>query len=362
MYSPETIEQYKAETGAATDRLIEMLTYGRPAWGKTEDAFIEKFIKPTKASEDQFGNFWLEIPKLDGSRSAIIWSCHTDTVHHEDGMQKLDFDQEVGMVALDKTSKSSCLGADDTTGVWLMLEMVAANVPGLYIFHRAEEIGAQGSRWIAAQCEKNKDIIAHIKYAIAFDRKGTKDIITHQCGRRTASDVFALSFAEQMPEGMVPSDRGVFTDTESYSDLIPECTNIAVGYYDQHSSLECQDVDFALEMRKSLIQFDEDKLVKEGLRTPGDDDWGDWSYSASTYGSVKRVYPKFDLDEKPFGQPDAEGWEAELTGHPTKTGSYEEAEDLIRQHPEAIAALLDEMGYDAYEISDYIHKIYRAGL
>ena len=34
---------------------------------------------------------------------------------------------------------------------------------------------------------------------------------------------------------------GVFTDTALYRDIIPECTNISVGYFHAHSSQECID-------------------------------------------------------------------------------------------------------------------------
>ena len=44
---------------------------------------------------------------------------------------------------------SDCLGADDGAGVFLMLEMIDANVEGTYIFHRGEERGGWGSSQIA---------------------------------------------------------------------------------------------------------------------------------------------------------------------------------------------------------------------
>jgi hypothetical protein len=41
---------------------------------------------------------------------------------------------------------SNCLGADCTTGVWLILEMIKANVPGVYVIHSDEEVGGKGAR------------------------------------------------------------------------------------------------------------------------------------------------------------------------------------------------------------------------
>ena len=60
--------------------------------------------------------------------------------------------------------------------------MIAADVPGTYIFHREEEIGGKGSGWIA----DNKDNwLSNYSSCIAFDRYGNNSIITHQGMERT---------------------------------------------------------------------------------------------------------------------------------------------------------------------------------
>jgi hypothetical protein len=65
------------------------------------------------------------------------------------GRQKIGFDKSyrVGLAASEKMS--SCLGADDAAGVWLLCEMIRAGIPGLYVFHRNEERGGRGAEFFA---------------------------------------------------------------------------------------------------------------------------------------------------------------------------------------------------------------------
>lgn len=114
-----------------------------------------------------------------------------DTVHKEEGRQNLNLKDGI----LTQPSKSSCLGGDDTAGIWLMLEMIKAGIEGVYIIHYGEERGGIGSR---AKATKEPLFFTGIDIAIAFDRAGYSDIITHLCYGRTASDAFADSFAKEL--------------------------------------------------------------------------------------------------------------------------------------------------------------------
>ncbi len=243
--------------------LLEMLTYPRPAFSEADELFCARYIEPTGARADAFGNYILRIGPRDirDGPARVAWCAHTDTVHRASGRQRLRISN--GIVRVANPLRSNCLGADDTTGVWLLLEMIRADVPGLYIFHRAEERGCLGSNWI----EQNApELLGGIDYAIAFDRAGYDSVITHQMGARTASDAFAWSIAAQLPPGMAPDDGGVYTDTEVYAHIIPECTNLSVGYARQHSANETQDLDFARQLRDALLRLDVDALACE--RTP----------------------------------------------------------------------------------------------
>jgi hypothetical protein len=125
------------------------------------------------------------------------------------------------------------------------------------VFHFAEEIGCVGSHAIV---DKEPGLLKGIQAAVAFDRRGTAEVITHQ-GVRTASDAFAESMALQLPGRFKPSDKGVLTDTKHYRGLVPECTNISVGYYNEHRPHEALDTHHLIELRDHMVKFDQKKVV-----------------------------------------------------------------------------------------------------
>lgn len=285
-------------------RFREMLIYMRPSGTDTEEQFAEAFLYPHGFTRDPHKNLVLRI----GDNPTVLWSSHIDTVHRQEGFQRTQIlytpdTCEVGLHPDQLNSiKPSCLGADCTTGVYLMVEMVKAKVPGLYIIHHGEESGCIGSYALA---QHSPDTLAGIKYAIAFDRKGTSEVITHQCGSRTASDAFAVSLATLLHDKglgytLKPSDGGVYTDTNSYPHIIPECTNLAVGYTGQHSSFEIQDLVYLMALKNALVtltQDDIDTLVV--ARDPSDDPYDGYGSfygrSSSKYGG-SRSYGYYDSD------------------------------------------------------------------
>ena len=239
------------------DLLLDMLSYRRPAGSQTERQFIERFIAPTGAKPDGYGNYILRVGEWP-----VLWSAHTDTVHKQGGRQQVRVCGQTAMVP----DGSNCLGADDGTGCWILLEMIRAGVEGLYVFHRAEETGCNGSRYIATH---TPELLDGIQAAIAFDRRGYDSIVTHQVGFRTASDGFALSLSEALGiSSLQPDDGGIFTDTLEYAHLIPECTNVSVGYTGAHGQWESQDLAFAEELRDAVIRMDLTALAI--LRSPFD--------------------------------------------------------------------------------------------
>jgi len=200
------------------------------------------------------------------------------------------------------------LGADDTVGVFLMIEMVRRRVPGIYVWHAGEEMGCIGSRALA---DARPDWLNTVKAVIALDRRGTSDVITHQCGSRTASQAFALALAAQLRAAdpdlqYSPSANGSFTDSDSYTSIVPECTNLSVGYYHEHTSNEVLDVPFVLRLLDALCDLDTASLPIErdpAVREPNmlyfpaqrdeyDDRWlHEWAY-----GKHSRLEPCQYLD------------------------------------------------------------------
>jgi hypothetical protein len=236
--------------------------------------------------------------------SKILWSCHIDTVHSLEfdnaKSQKIIFDVDDTMLAM--SGGQYPLGADNGAGMWLLLEMIAEGVPGTYIFHRGEERGGIGSDGMATHWA---DMIKMHTHAIAFDRRGFTDVITHQWGGRCCSERFANQMSAILGMGYEPDDGGSFTDTANYTHLIPECTNISVGYHDEHSQNESLDLTHLVELRAKVIEaFKEPKyaLIVERKVTDTDDDR--WGYG--TYGMYARGYNphrgtvNFDADDAPY--------------------------------------------------------------
>ena len=308
------------------ERLLEMLQTRRPAGTPSINRFIDDFIDPVCGKYggyiDTANNYIVKI----GKNPTVLWSCHTDTVHNLEGLQKITVKNNMVVLSV-KEKYSNCLGADCTTGVWLMLEMVSHGIEGLYIFHDSEEIGGKGSNHIAY---KTPEILAGITYAIAFDRKGTNSIISHQCGSRCCSSQFIDSLANLLPKPYTDDATGTFTDTANYSHLIPECSNISVGYYNQHTSKESQSIDHALLLRGAMLQFDATKLVCH--RNPPDcvDPW---------------------IDFNGHGM----GWNGSYRDSYAPNNSWKSLRNYVQNNPDIIADFLIDSGYDV----DYFQNYYK---
>lgn len=247
--------------------LRNMLRYARPAGSFTERQFVTTYLASLPgAFQDAYGNFHV---RIGNEAQPILWSIHTDTVHHAEGYQTLT--ERDGLIALSKRSARamSCLGADDTAGVFLAHQMIVADVPGYYLFHWGEEIGGIGSSNLAAD-ELWSHHLAECACAIALDRRGTSDVITHQYGR-CCSDAFALSLATALnAHGLTyaPSPHGIFTDTANYTDMIGECTNLSIGYAGAHSAKETLDLAHVTALYTALCTLRADQLTY--AREPGE--------------------------------------------------------------------------------------------
>jgi len=278
------------------DDLYTILSLKRGRDTRGEYELIRKFIKPLEGVQrDTYGNYYLRI-----GTAPVLWSCHTDTVHHFDPTshyQKLLISGENHYIMAEA---SDCLGADNGAGIWIMLQMIKAGKEGLYIFHRAEEVGGLGSRWIA---QSNQDLLEGINYAVAFDRRDTKSVITHQ-GTRTCSDTFALALCDALEMEHKPDDGGTFTDTANYSGLIPECTNISAGFHREHTKNEWLDAPYLKALAKRMIAIDFTSLPVEREVTDHEypdyygrytDGWSNGLHSFNDENDEENQYFKYTL-------------------------------------------------------------------
>jgi hypothetical protein len=276
-------------------------------------------------SPDTAGNFF----KIVGPKAPrVMFTAHYDTVHSQGGQQIVTTAH--GMAYLPAKSTSECLGADDTVGVWLVLEMIEAGVPGAYAVFADEEIGCVGSSWFA---ENRRNEIESVEAVISLDRKGIDSIVTHQSGRRTASEEFAASLESILRMGMKPDSGGSFTDSNEFASFIPEATNISVGYFSQHTQKESLDLFFAADLRDALVCADWSKLViHRDPKSAKGYDWMDFCDYAP-YGGYGKSYSDFDRPSR---------------------GDYESLRRIVRDHPDAVASLLADCGYSYFDVLDYV--------
>jgi hypothetical protein len=229
---------------------------GAGSYGEQEFVAWLSHILPVNMI-DGAGNLHVDL-RRDGA--ATLFTAHTDTVHHDHGMDKNKTYNSVRVDGDFWRADGDVLGADDGAGVALLVHMIGAGVPGYYIFFRGEECGGLGSKWLA---ENMPDLCGEFDRAVAFDRAGYSDVITHQGRQRCCSDAFADALAAALTtEGdwFVPDATGVYTDTAELTHLIPECTNVSVGYFRQHSVHEYQNIAFLQRLAEQVVKIDWDAL------------------------------------------------------------------------------------------------------
>jgi hypothetical protein len=254
-----------------------------------EETYYGAMLTELGFSIDGLGNWWLEIP--DGNnRPTTCFMCHLDTSGYEAVPIKRLIAKDVCF-----TDGKSILGADDRAGLAIILHMIAKDVPGLYYLFVGEERGCIGS----ARAAKENALPPRIQRAICFDRKGKDSIVTHQMGRECCSREFSFALANELnAHGLTysPDPTGLFTDSLEFADTVAECTNISVGYYDQHSHKERQDLAFLKYLAEVCTNIDWEGLPTE--RAPGPDD--SYGYGWSDYGYTDADWRYSGVDERGY--------------------------------------------------------------
>jgi hypothetical protein len=237
---------------------------------------------------------YIDVLKEDGNLSNSIFSSHLDTVEHEIHGSTV---KEQGLILSSSNvitvKGGGILGADDGAGVWLLVNMIDANVPGRYFFFAGEESGGIGSSF-AVRTYPN--LFKGFDRAVAFDRRGTGDVIVSQCVGDCASPLFGVTLADLLSCETYKFDvtHGVYTDTAEMIGLVPECVNISCGYYNEHSPSESLDLTFLQSLLRKVIELDWDKLPT--VRVPKakrDLSWG----SKNTYLDEYDFNSDADIDE-----------------------------------------------------------------
>ncbi len=210
---------------------------------------VLRFLPELK--KDQFGNYYKIIGK-----SQTMFTSHLDTADREQMnvtvYSTILSDGDEMLV----TDKSSILGADDKSGVTVMLYMMAHNIPGIYYFFIGEERGGIGSHQVAGVFE-TVEHLQGVKRCVSFDRRNYFSIITHQLGRQCCSNQFAEALAKELNKSGLSislDSTGVYTDSASFIDEIPECTNVSVGYFSEHTKSESQNISYLERLAKACLK------------------------------------------------------------------------------------------------------------
>lgn len=222
-----------------------------------EDELI-KFL-PIGLTKDRFGNYF----KLVG-KSTTMFTCHLDTASHIKSKVSQMKGKKDGGEADDFifTDGTSILGADDKAGATVLLYMIHNRVPGVYYFFMGEERGGVGSSLVSENIDEFP-FLNDVDKVVSFDRRNYHSVITSQHGSACCSDTFAVALCNELKKGgldMKPDPTGVFTDSASFADKMPECTNVSVGYFDEHQSVEIQNITYLEKLAKTCLKVDWEKL------------------------------------------------------------------------------------------------------
>ena len=244
-----------------------------------------------KVHTDAVGNLHIDTRVSPTNRTLFV--AHVDTVHRDQGPNK------IRKTATHWHADGAPLGADDGAGCAMLMHLLHAGVPAYYLFTQGEECGGIGARHVATQ----RDFLSEFDRAIAFDRRGIDSVITHQGYGRTASDAFAeaLSNALNADDTLMylPDHTGVYTDTAEFIDVIPECTNISVGYYYEHSERECLDIIHFQALAERVVRINWDALPTDRDPTVVESKWPEqwgWGGATSVSSSFARGHYLVDDD------------------------------------------------------------------
>jgi hypothetical protein len=245
-----------------------------------EKRLINKFITEYQFQKDEYGNIYKIINaknEYNGTEKlpSTLFTAHLDTVStgfiyrlsRRFKLPILKSRSVEHILTKDedfvKTDGYSILGADDKAGVVIMLEMIKEEKPGIYYFFIGEEYGRIGSRKVRDYFYESI-FLKNIKKCISFDRSGYTSIITHQRYFRTCSDEFATTICNLLNENgfwFFPDPTGKGTDCLSFADKIDECTNISVGYFKEHTTRECQDLEFLNDLTQAILKIDWEGII-----------------------------------------------------------------------------------------------------
>ena len=357
-FAGSAVKTLKDPPPSVDPMLVEILSWRRRHDSAGEKLFLEWLDKRIadfgfKSTVAAAGCRMVTVLRKDKTMSTTLFSCHVDTVDgkpntEQDHKQTIVYDPNFGDIFLDdKATNGTCLGADDGVGVWIMLRMIEAKVPGTYLFHRGEEVGGIGAKAVR---DSAPGMLKLHKRAIAFDRANENEVIITQGGAPCASETFgkalaaALNTADDQFDYAI-SRGGVYTDTKEYRGLIPECVNLGVGYQSQHGPKETLSYRHAYYLLKACISVDWESLPTERKATIETYNHNSSGYAGSlgrnhsdpfdTYNKTKKTKKRQSI---PTSVPSVD-----ILEEIWALGDLQEIEAFVEEDPTAAAKMLGQL-------------------
>jgi hypothetical protein len=218
-----------------------------------------EYLLPMGFKRDSVGNYYYEI-----GRSETLFTTHLDT-YSKDFVpitRYQDTDDEYVIF----TDGETILGGDNKLGCCILIGMIQNRVPGTYYFFLGEEPITSGGLWGSSRALRaNPGFFRKFKRCVAFDRRGYGSVVIRQMARMSASREFVEAIAAELRRlGKVEFDDkssyGYYTDTATFMDVIPECTNISAGGFNEHHTNEWVDLNYTYRVLQAALQVDWDNL------------------------------------------------------------------------------------------------------
>jgi hypothetical protein len=196
-------------------------------------------LLPSGWKKDSTGNYFYQI-----GDSQTLFTTHLDT--YSDKYEKVNHIIDDYKIS---TDEKTILGGDNKLGCSILISMILDRIPGTYYFFLGEEPILSGGVFGSTKAlESNPEFFKKFKRAIAFDRRGYGSIVVRQMGRMSCSSEFAKQIANEFDIKGIKWDSqsgfGYYTDTAVFMDIIPECTNISAGGFNEHYTTEWVDLNY----------------------------------------------------------------------------------------------------------------------
>lgn len=250
---PITVGEFKYNPKDIRSTFLSMVTMTYPHGHEDE---VLKFL-PQNLKKDIVGNYYYII----GDKPETMFTSHLDTADRNQSEVNLFSVMHEGSEYI-ITDGNTILGADDKSGVTVMMYMMVHNIPGLYYFFIGEERGGIGSHQLSYVFD-DVDYLKNIKRCISFDRRKTHSVITQQMGRKCCSNEFGTALCKEFNKSGLKlslDPTGVYTDSASFIEQIPECTNVSVGYNKEHTGDENQNMTYLIKLCEAALKVNWNSL------------------------------------------------------------------------------------------------------